>query len=259
MINKKKIKQEIKNFKNNKPFDHFIVDNFLSPDTLKNIVKDFPNYNSPHWHVYKNVLEDKKTINSWFLMPPNTYNLFHYLNSDDFVSFLSNEIGTNLISDNGLHGGGWHSHTSGGNLNPHLDYSIHPKIGLERFLNLIIYVNPRIKDKHGGHLGFWEHNSELNSPGNLAKEIYPKFNRAVFFRTNQNSWHGLSRPLNMPKGVYRNSLAIYYLKKASKQAVKREKALFAPRENQEDNNEIKKIIRLRSQTKTAESVYRKSK
>ncbi len=63
----------------------------------------------------------------------------------------------------------------------------------------------------------------------------------------------------MPKGVYRNSLAIYYLKKASKQAAKREKALFAPRENQENNNEIKKIIKLRSQTKTAESVYRKSK
>ena len=63
----------------------------------------------------------------------------------------------------------------------------------------------------------------------------------------------------MPKGVYRNSLAIYYLKKPSKYAAKREKAFFALRKNQENNKEIKKIIKLRSQTNTAASVYRNSK
>ena len=33
----------------------------------------------------------------------------------------------------------------------------------------------KIKEKHGGHLGFWNHNSDLNCPGNLVKEIFPKF------------------------------------------------------------------------------------
>jgi len=31
-------------------------------------------------------------------------------------------------------------HAAGGNLNPHLDYSIHPKMGLQRKLNVIIYL-----------------------------------------------------------------------------------------------------------------------
>lgn len=256
MINKKNLKESLKKFKGNKPFDHCVVDDFLSKNTLKKIIKDFPKYNSNNWHIYKNKLEEKKTINSWHLMPEYTYNLFQYLNSYEFVKFLSKEIKVNLISDSGLHGGGWHCHGNGGNLNPHLDYSIHPKIKLERFLNLIIYVSPNIKEKHGGHLGFWKHNKKLNAPDDLAKEFFPKLNRAVIFRTNQNSWHGLSKPLSLPRGVYRNSLAIYYLKKPSKNAVIRGKALFAPRKEQMEDKEIQNLIKLRSGTNTAKSVYR---
>ena len=47
----------------------------------------------------------------------------------------------------------------GGNLNPHMDFSIHPKIKLERFLNIIICESD-IKEAHGEHLGLWEHDSK---------------------------------------------------------------------------------------------------
>ena len=50
-----------------------------------------------------------------------------------------------LNLDIGLHGGGVHlNQRSGGNLNLHKDYSIHPKLGMMRKLNLIIYMNPMI-------------------------------------------------------------------------------------------------------------------
>ena len=67
MINKKYLKESLKKFKGNKPFDHCVVDDFLSKNTLKKIIKDFPKYNSNNWHIYKNKLEEKKTINSWHL------------------------------------------------------------------------------------------------------------------------------------------------------------------------------------------------
>ena len=52
--------------------------------------------------------------------------------------------GVNLYPDCGLHGGGWHTHGVGGKLNMHPDYAIHPKSGLERQLNLIIYAQPAL-------------------------------------------------------------------------------------------------------------------
>ena len=148
MLNLKNLKKALKEFKKNEPFDHCIVDDFLEKSFLKKIVNEFPKFDSKDWHVYKNALEDKKTINSWYMMPKNTYTLFQYLNSNEFVSLLSKELSIRLYSDSGLHGGGWHCHGDGGNLNPHLDYSIHPKIEMERYLNLIIYVDPKIKEKY---------------------------------------------------------------------------------------------------------------
>ena len=157
--------------------------------------------------------------------------------------------------DIGLNGGGWHIHKTGGKLNMHLDYSIHPKLNLQRKLNLIIYLNSKWKEKWGGSLGFWENKSSKN-PGKLIKSIVPKFNRAVIFDTTQNSWHGLAEPVRCPKKQFRKSLAIYYLCKKQKNAQKRGKALFSPLETQKKDKKIIKLIKLRSSSKTAQKVYR---
>ncbi|MBL6791229.1 MAG: 2OG-Fe(II) oxygenase [Methylophilaceae bacterium] len=86
----------------------------------------------------------------------------------------------------------------------------------QRRLNLIIYLEESYKDKYGGHLGFWSHDKKNYLPKNLIKEIYPKFNRAVIFDTSQNSWHGLSTIVKVPKNKLRKSIAIYYLSKPKK-------------------------------------------
>jgi Rps23 Pro-64 3,4-dihydroxylase Tpa1-like proline 4-hydroxylase len=51
--------------------------------------------------------------------------------------------------------GGLHTHARGGKLNVHLDYDIHPKLELQRYLNLIIYLTPGWKPEWGGGLGMW--------------------------------------------------------------------------------------------------------
>ena len=140
-----------------------------------------------------------------------------------------------LYSDIGLNGGGWHIHKKGGKLNQHLDYSLHPKLGLERKLNIIIYLNSNWKKEWKGNLGFWSNESN-KEPGNLVREIEPKFNRAILFDTTQNSWHGLPEPVNCPKGEYRKSLAIYYLCKPSKKLIRERHYLLLLR--------IKKMIKV---------------
>ena len=205
------LQKSLVEFKNNSPFDHCVIDDFLLPEIAAGVESEFMDYDDPRWFYYKNAIEDKKALNDWNAFPPLTYRVFRELISDKFISTLSQALGVKLYQDPGLHGGGWHIHGTGGNLNPHYDYSIHPKVGLQRKVNIIIYMSSDLKEEHGGHLGLWSHDAANNAPLNLIKVVQPKYNRAVIFDTTQNSWHGMCRPLVQPEGIYRKSLAVYYL------------------------------------------------
>ena len=214
-------------FRSAEPFSHVVIDDFLRLDVAEAVAKEFPSFDGPLWNEYNNAIEVKKACNHWDRFPAVTYRLFTYLNSKSFIDEMSKLAGDPLFQDPGLHGGGWHSHATGGKLNMHLDYSIHPKTGLERRLNLIIYMQPGWKPEWGGALGLWNHDAEKRGPGELAVEIPCLFNRAVIFDTSQNSWHGLPNPVTCPPGKPRNSLAIYYLCEPRQSAAARGRALFA--------------------------------
>ena len=239
------------------PFPHVVIDNFLNIDLARSIEREFPTSNSDRWFVYNNAIEDKKTTNSWEFFGPNTYNLMTYLNYPIFVQKLqtlfNNEI---LYPDFGLNGGGYHLHKAGGKLNVHLDYSIHPKLHLERRVNIILYLTENWDEAWGGHVSFWSHNEETQQPKDMIKKIAPKFNRAVIFDTTCNSWHGLPEPLTCPNDIARKSLAIYYLSKPREHAPRRGKALFTPSKDQIDNQAVLDLIKKRSQISSADSVYR---
>lgn len=240
-----------------KPFSHLVLDNFLTPETAANIANEFPAFSDNTWYVYDNAIEIKKAQNNWDRFGPNTYKLFWYLNSQQFISQLEHLTSCKLYPDFGLNGGGLHTHRSGGKLNTHLDYSIHPKLQLERRLNLIIYVTPEWSEDWGGELGLWEHDPNLNKPSKISSRISPIFNRAVLFDTTQNSWHGLPDPIRCPSGTTRNSLAIYYLCEPRAEADKRNRALFAPYNEQENDQDVLDLIKKRSNVMDSLSVYRK--
>ena len=152
----------------------------------------------------------------------------------------------NLYPDYGLHGGGLHIHGRGGNLNIHKDYSIHPRLKMQRKLNLIVYMSDDWDSAWGGGLELWSNNPETNRPKELVKTIEPKFNRAILFDTTQNSWHGLPKPLTCPEGKYRKSLAVYYLTDVDENTEERYRALFVPTEEQSTDPEIVKLCKERS-------------
>jgi hypothetical protein len=237
------------------PIDHLIIDNFLPKKLAKKLSLEFGDYNSSHWHCYSNKIEEKKTCNQWNLFNINTYTYFSSVLSNQVDKAISKKFRINVISDYGLHGGGQHIHGKLGNLNPHLDYSLHPKINLERRINVIYYLTDRYHSKDGGHLGFWD-NKNSKQPGNLKKEYEPRFNRLILFNTSQNSWHGLSRLYNPAKNKYRKSLATYYLSIPRKNSLNHNRALYAPREKELNNRKILKIIKLRSSKKNYYKAYR---
>jgi len=240
------------------PFFHMEIDNILPDDLAKKLSDEILPYDDPRWFCYKNKIEDKKLLSDWRQFPKETYQLFSFLNSPLMLECLSNTLGVRLQPDHGLHGGGWHIHAIGGKLNPHLDYSIHPNLGLQRKLNLIIYLCDDWKDSYGGHFGLWNSNED-GTAAELSKEISMGFNKAVLFDTTQNSWHGMSREVKCPDGNYRKSIAIYYLIDPVGEVDQRSRALFTPTEKQKGDAEIEDLIEKRSKGTSAKGVYVESK
>ncbi len=259
-IDVENFKTSVKNYGENPPFDYAIIDNFFKPEVADQLAAEFPDFDSDKWHDYNNAIEVKKTCNNWNVFPPLTYKMFGFLNSDSFLNLLSETIIPKLpiYSDSGLNGGGWHIHRRGGKLNTHLDYSVHPKLGKQRKLNIIAYMNPNWQEDWGGALGFWD-NKSADAPGDLIKSVWSKFNRAVIFDTTQNSWHGLPNPLDCPEDQYRKSLAAYFLTDAPEGVDTRGKALFSATEEQQGDADVLDLIKKRSDVGTASSVYTNDK
>ena len=258
LINKINYNNLQKKYLSAKPFNHVVIDNFFKNDLALKLESEFPEFNDKSWYFYDNPIEHKKTMNHWDRFPKNTYQAFSFLNSQNFIEQLEDLTGiNNLLPDVGLNGGGLHVHSAGGKLNVHLDYSIHPKLLLERRLNIIIYLCKDWQESWGGHLGLWSHDEQNQKPKDCIQKISPIFNRAVIFDTTQNSWHGLPEKIKCPEGVYRKSIAVYYLSKPRKNASTRGKALFAPYGNQAENQEILELIKKRSQVSSAQDVYNK--
>jgi hypothetical protein len=244
-------------FLSNKPFNHIVIDDFFLPEVAEQLSKEFPSYDSTVWNAhYFNPIENKKACNHWDKFPRTTYAAFHYLCGAGFENIVSEITGNQGVqADVGLHGGGWHAHTKSGKLNVHLDYSIHPKLKLERHYNLIVYITPDWNSEWGGGLEVWDHNKD-GTPSTLSATIENRFNRAVLFDTTQYSWHGLPRDLTCPEGVMRQSMAVYYVTEPAESADTRSRALFVPHGAQADDPEVLELIKLRAQESTAEKMYK---
>ena len=146
-------------------------------------------------------------------------------------------------------------HGPGGKLNVHMDYSIHPKLMLQRKLNLLIYMTPQWNTGWGGSLGLYGNDDET-VPGKLIQDISPIFNRAVLFDVTKNSWHGLPSPIKCPEGITRNSLAVYYLQEPDGSAnPSRVKARFAPAPWQTEDKNVLELIEKRSGIVSSRNVY----
>ncbi len=189
-----------------RPYPHVVIDDIFDPILLARVVSEFPGPDRVDWKRFDSRNEVKLASNRDETFGPSSRLLLYQLNSAPFLDFLTELTGIRgLIADSYFEGGGMHQIERGGKLGVHADFNKHRATGLDRRLNVILYLNQDWSDDYGGHFEMWDESMRA-----CVKKVSPIFNRMVVFATTDTSFHGHPDPLNCPAGMTRKSLALYY-------------------------------------------------
>ena len=189
-----------------RPFPHVVLDGLLNEDMLHEVLAEFPTPNDAMWRSFDSPLERKLATNESWQAGEATARVLAELNSGPFIDFLENLTGIKgLTPDPHFIGGGLHQIEPEGHLAVHADFNRHERTGLERRLNVLVYLNQDWNAEYAGALELWDRHMRQ-----CEVTVTPYFNRCVVFSTTRTSYHGHPEPLRCPAGQTRKSIATYY-------------------------------------------------
>lgn len=188
------------------PFPSIYFDNFFNPSMLNDVLDEFPDMRNKPDLKFDTPNEIKLASKGEYRFGEKTKAFMHYLNSQPFLEFLTELTGIEkLIPDPYFEGAGCHQILPGGLLKVHADFNKNRFLGLDRRLNVLVYLNKDWDESYGGHFELWD--KEMKQ---CEKKILPLFNRMALFSTTTFSYHGHPNPLTCPPDRNRKSLALYY-------------------------------------------------
>ena len=189
------------------PFPSGYFENFFNPAVLDAVLGEFPDLAKHGDLKYNTPNEVKLASKGERRFGPVTRAFVHFLNSEPFLDFLQELTGIEerLLPDPYFEGGGFHETKPGGFLKIHADFNRHRETGLDRRLNVLIYLNKDWREEYGGHFELW--NRDMSR---CEAKFPPNFNTMALFTTSDYSYHGLPNPLTCPPDRSRKSLALYY-------------------------------------------------
>jgi hypothetical protein len=188
------------------PFPHVAIDGLFPDEVLAGVLEEFPRPGDIPWVQFDSPTEKKLGYSYRSQVGPRLEDFLFRMNSAPVLEFLETLTGIEgLIPDPYYGGAGPHQIEPGGFLKVHADFNWHPKLHLDRRLNLLVYLNRDWDEEFGGHLELWDR--EMTR---AVERILPVFNRTVVFSTTDFSFHGHPTPLACPPGRTRKSVSLYY-------------------------------------------------
>jgi hypothetical protein len=189
------------------PFPHIVIDGLFDDADLDRVLAEFPTPEQMRWRRFESPLEKKLGYyHEDSVISPTVRAFLEAVNGFEMLLWLEELTGVDgLIPDPYFGGGGLHQIEPGGFLKIHADFNVHPKLKIDRRLNMLTYLNKEWREEWGGHLELWN-----ESMTECRKRILPLFNRTVIFSTTDTSYHGHPHPLASPPGVNRKSVSLYY-------------------------------------------------
>lgn len=203
-----KVAKEFKEkYQNADPFPNIYFENFFDEQMLSEVLEEFPDLSQKGDIQFRSPNENKQASRGESRFGPKAKAFAHYLNSEPFLEFLQEltSIEETLTPDPYFEGGGFHESSRGGFLKVHADFNKHKRTGLDRRLNVLVYLNRDWEDEWGGHFELW--NRDMTG---CVKKVPPRFNTMALFTTTDFSYHGLPNPIMCPEDRARRSMALYY-------------------------------------------------
>jgi hypothetical protein len=196
-----------------RPFRHVVLDPFLEPECCRNLLAEFPAFDARYARNELGEAGRKAVVPGLARIGPAYAEFDRLMRNREFLGLMGRLTDIpDLQYDSDYVGGGTHENLDGQELDAHVDFNYHPKRGLHRRLNLIVFLNPEWDAGWGGCLEL------LRDPwatgADARKEVVPLANRAVIFETTEASWHGFRR-IQLPTGkaISRRSVAVYFYTK----------------------------------------------
>ena len=247
-------------FSQEKPFKHVIIDNFFTDTFCQDLLNEFPDFDEK-LAMNENGISGRKAVYEHISDLGGSYKkLDELVKNNDFITLIEKFTGINgLKYDPYYYGGGTHNNLDGQDLDPHVDFTHHPKTGFHRRMNLIVYLNHEWQKEWGGNIELHK-NPRLEPQLDEIISVEPLFNRAVIFETNNISWHGFPK-IDLPaakKHLSRKSFALYYYTNSRDKKVKNHSTIYVERHlperfkagltlSENDVEEIKTLLNRRDQ------------
>jgi hypothetical protein len=195
-------------FRDNQPFPHVVIDNFLPEDLALLVAGGYPDPNdeSTAWKSHSNKNVVRKFVEDVRSMTLPMRLFASAVASRQFLLFLETLSGIDcLLPDPYFIGGGAMLTGTGQFLKIHADFNWHHKLQAHRRLNALLYLTANWQPEWGGALELWS-----KDMSERVHSVLPEFNRLVVFEVTDDANHGQPEPLNTPPGIYRRVFSAFY-------------------------------------------------